>query len=102
MSSPKRPIELLAPARDCEAVVAAVDYGADAVYIGGARFGNREGLLPKASGRTYTECDLNTDGASSRGAERLIFSNDGLYFYAEDHYESFTEVWVEDGAVVSG
>jgi DNA-directed RNA polymerase subunit beta' len=32
MSSLKRPIELLAPARDCEAVVAAVDYGADAVY----------------------------------------------------------------------
>ena len=58
--------------------------------------------MPKASGRTYTECDLNTDGASSRGAERLIFSNDGLYFYTEDHYESFTEVWVEDGAVVSG
>ena len=74
----------------------------DGAAIGGDRFGNREGLLPKASGRTYTECDLNTDGASSRGAERLIFSNDGLYFYTEDHYESFTEVWVEDGAVVSG
>ena len=74
----------------------------DGAAIGGDRFGNREGLLPKASGRTYTECDLNTDGASSRGAERLIFSNDGLYFYTEDHYESCTEVWVEDGAVVSG
>lgn len=68
--------------------------------IGGDRFGNREGLLPKASGRTYTECDLNTDGASSRGAERLVFSNDGLYFHTEDHYESFTEVWVENGEVV--
>ncbi len=36
-------VELLAPARDYEAAVAAVDYGADAVYIGGARFGARRG-----------------------------------------------------------
>ena len=70
--------------------------------IGGDRFGNREGLLPQEDGRRYTECDLNTDGASSRGAERLIFSNDGLCFYTENHYESFLEVWVEDGEVVLG
>ncbi|MDE7123138.1 MAG: U32 family peptidase, partial [Alistipes sp.] len=37
------PIELLAPAKDYVAAVAAVDYGADAVYIGGARFGARRG-----------------------------------------------------------
>jgi collagenase-like PrtC family protease len=29
-------IELLAPAKDLQAAVAAVDYGADALYIGGA------------------------------------------------------------------
>lgn len=57
--------------------------------IGGDRFGNREGLLPKAPGRTWTECDINTLGASSRGAERLVFSNDGLIYYTGDHYESF-------------
>ena len=68
--------------------------------IGGDKFGNREGLLPKASGRTYTECDLNTLGADERGPERLVFSNDGLYFHTEDHYASFTEVWVENGEVV--
>ena len=68
--------------------------------IGGDRFGNREGILPKEEGRSYTECDLNTDGADSRGAERLVFSNDGLYFHTEDHYETFTEVWVENGEVV--
>lgn len=70
--------------------------------IGGDRFGNREGLLPKEQGRSYTECDLNTHGESSRGAERLIFSNDGLYFHTEDHYETFTEVRVENGQVVEG
>ncbi len=35
-------IELLAPAKDYEAAVAAIDYGADAVYIGGSRFGARQ------------------------------------------------------------
>ncbi|MEG1623218.1 MAG: U32 family peptidase [Alistipes sp.] len=34
-------IELLAPAKDLKAAMAAVDYGADAIYIGGARFGAR-------------------------------------------------------------
>lgn len=62
--------------------------------IGGDSFGNFEGLLPKAGGRSYTECDIDTEGKSSRGAKRLIFSNDGLYFYTDDHYESFTEVYV--------
>lgn len=68
--------------------------------IGGDRFGNREGLLPEQTGRSYTECDINTDGADSRGAERLIFSNDGLYFYTSDHYASFTELTVDGGTVV--
>ena len=68
--------------------------------IGGDRFGNREGLLPEETGRTYTECDINTLGADSRGAERLIFSNDGLYFYTSDHYASFTELTVDGGTVV--
>ena len=34
-------LELLAPARDYASAVAAVDAGADAIYIGGARFGAR-------------------------------------------------------------
>jgi len=68
--------------------------------IGGDRFGNREGLLPEETGRTYTECDINTRGADSRGAERLIFSNDGLYFYTSDHYASFTELTVDGGTVI--
>lgn len=58
--------------------------------IGGDYFGNYEGLLPKKSGRTFAECDINTLGASSRGAKRIVFSNDGLVYYTPDHYESFT------------
>ena len=57
--------------------------------IGGGRFGNYEGLLPDAEGRVWTECDINTLGASSRGPERIVFSNDGLIYYTPDHYDSF-------------
>lgn len=64
--------------------------------IGGDSFGNREGLLPKARGRSYTECDIDTDGYGSRGSRRLVFSSDGLYFYTKDHYESFKEVTVTE------
>ena len=72
----------------------------DGAAIGGDRFGNREGLLPAANGRKYTECDIDTLGASSRGAKRLVFSNDGLYFYTDDHYESFDEVIVQEDYTV--
>lgn len=72
------------------------DY-APGMCIGGDYFGNREGLLPKAKGRTYTECDINTLGEDSRGAERIVFSNDGLIYYTDDHYESFVLLYDEDG-----
>lgn len=68
--------------------------------IGGDTFGNREGLLPKAKGRKYTECDIDTLGNHGRGAKRLVYSNDGLFFYTDDHYESFTEVYVTDKGTV--
>lgn len=64
--------------------------------IGGDRFGNYEGLLPTAPGRTYTECDIDTLGKSSRGAKRIVFSNDGLIYYTDDHYESFTLLYGEE------
>ena len=64
--------------------------------IGGSQFGNYEGLLPKAPGRIYTECDINTLGRSKRGAERIVFSNDGLIFYSGDHYESFELLYGEE------
>ena len=64
--------------------------------IGGDYFGNREGLLPADNGRKYTECDIDTHGYGSRGSRRLVFSNDGLYFYTSNHYESFSEVTVTE------
>ena len=61
--------------------------------IGGDRFGNYEGLLPED--RDYLECDIDTLGAKSRGAKRIVFSNDGLIYYTDDHYESFELLYGE-------
>ena len=68
----------------------------DGAAIGGDKFGNREGILPKASGRQYYECDIDTDGKNSRCAKRIVFSNDGLIYYTEDHYESFILLYGEE------
>ncbi len=67
---------------------------APGMCIGGDRFGNYEGLLPED--RTYTECDIDTLGADSRGAKRIVFSNDGLIYYTDDHYASFTLLYGEE------
>ena len=72
------------------------DY-APGMCIGGDKFGNREGLLPDAQGRKYTECDIDTLGADERGAKRIVFSNDGLIYYTPDHYASFELLYGEEG-----
>ena len=64
--------------------------------IGGDKFGNYEGLLPEKNDRQYYECDINTLGKSSRGAERLVYSNDGLIYYTADHYDSFELLYGEE------
>lgn len=71
------------------------DY-ADGKCIGGDRFGNYEGLLPDAPGREYHECDIDTLHAASRRAKRIVYSNDGLIYYTEDHYESFILLYGEE------
>ena len=69
---------------------------APGMCIGGSRCGNYEGWLPEAEGRTYTECDIDTLGAEKRGAKRIVFSNDGLIYYTEDHYKSFELLYGEE------
>ena len=66
---------------------------APGMCIGGDYFGNYEGLLPED--REYTECDIDTLGASKRGAKRIVFSDDGLIYYTDDHYESFELLYGE-------
>lgn len=69
-----------------------LDEVAPGMSIGGGRFGNYEGLLPEKKGRQYYECDVNYDGGY-RGAERIVYSDDGLIYYTEDHYNSFTQLY---------
>jgi guanyl-specific ribonuclease Sa len=60
--------------------------------IGGSHFGNYEKQLPEAKGRKYSECDIDYDG-TYRNAKRIIYSNDGLIFYTEDHYKTFEQLY---------
>ena len=69
-----------------------LDQVAPGMSIGGSHFGNYEGLLPEKKGRKYYECDLEYEGGY-RGAKRLIYSNDGLIFYTEDHYQTFEQLY---------
>lgn len=63
--------------------------------IGGDYFGNYEEALPKKKGRKYYECDIDFDG-KYRNAKRILFSNDGLIYYTDDHYETFTLLYGEE------
>lgn len=60
--------------------------------IGGSGFGNYEGLLPAESGRKYYECDIDYEGGY-RNSKRIVYSNDGLIFYTEDHYKTFEQLY---------
>lgn len=80
-------------ARDLGWEGGSVEVYAPGYAIGGDRFGNREGLLP--DDETYYECDIDTNGTDSRGAKRLVFSDD-LIYYTEDHYESFVLLYGEE------
>jgi len=68
---------------------------APGMSIGGSYFGNYEGLLPEKKGRKYYECDINYV-KGNRGAERIVYSNDGLIFYTGDHYESFEQLYPQE------
>lgn len=73
------------------------DYVEDAA-IGGDHFGNYEGLLPEDD---YKECDIDTYHYKNRGSRRLIYTDDGKYYYTKNHYESFAEVTVDENYKVT-
>lgn len=66
-------------------------------YVGGRKFGNYEGLLPKKDnvGRkiNYQEWDIypKIEG-KNRGAERLITGSDKKVYFTQNHYKSFVEI----------
>ena len=69
-----RYIELLSPAKDLDAARAAVDHGADAVYMGGARFGAR-----RAAGNSLEEIARAVEYAHQYGVRVHSTLNTVLY-----------------------
>lgn len=72
-----------------------LDEVAPGMSIGGDYFGNYEGILPEEDGRDYHECDIDFDG-TYRNGKRIVYSNDGLIYYTEDHYETFELLYGEE------
>jgi len=70
----KSPIELLSPAKDIECGKAAIDHGADAVYIGGPLFGAR-----KAAGNTMADIERLAAYAHRYHARVYLTLNTILY-----------------------
>ena len=59
--------------------------------IGGDVFLDKLGKLPHILGRTWYEADIDyTYG--KRNLKRVLYSNDGLVFVSEDHYQTFYEI----------
>ena len=62
----------------------------------GLTFQNREGILPDLPSGHYQEFTVITPGLSHRGAKRIVAGADGELYYTSDHYDSFTEIVLED------
>ena len=60
--------------------------------IGGGGFYNDDGTMPDAPGREWFECDIDYDGGF-RNSKRLVYSNDGLIYYTDDHYKTFQRLY---------
>ncbi len=68
------PIELLAPAKNLECGIAAIDHGADAVYIGAAKFGARQ-----SAGNSVADIHTLCDYAHRFGAKVHVTVNTIIY-----------------------
>ncbi|MDO5117331.1 MAG: ribonuclease domain-containing protein [Eggerthellaceae bacterium] len=60
--------------------------------IGGGGFSNDDGMMPDAPGREWFEVDIDYEGGY-RNAKRIVYSNDGLIYYTDDHYETFERLY---------
>ena len=83
-----RQLELLAPARDAEIGIAAIDCGADAVYIAGPRFGARQ-----AAGNGIDDIRNLCTYAHRYGARVFVALNTILYDdELQEAYEQMLQV----------
>ena len=87
-----RKIELLSPAKDFEAARAAVDHGADAVYMGGARFGAR-----KAAANSIQEIMRAIEYAHQYGVRLYATLNTTLFDNELDEAEAVARELIQAG-----
>ena len=87
-----RYIELLSPAKDLDAARAAVDHGADAVYMGGARFGAR-----RAAGNSIEEIARAVEYAHQYGVRVHSTLNTVLYDEELSDAEQMARELIEAG-----
>ncbi len=59
--------------------------------IGGDVYKNRDDKLPSAVGRVWYEADINYV-SGYRNSQRILYSNDRLFFVTYDHYQTFYEI----------
>ncbi|MGN0064025.1 MAG: ribonuclease domain-containing protein [Nocardioides sp.] len=59
----------------------------------GITFGNYEGILPDEQRGYYREYTVETPGLSHRGARRIVVGGGRLFYWTDDHYESFSRIW---------
>ena len=82
-----RALELLAPAKNLECGIAAIDHGADAVYIGASRFGARV-----AAGNSVDDIRRLCDYAHPFGVKVYVTVNTILY---DDELEATRQLLLE-------
>ena len=60
--------------------------------IGGGGWHNDDEVMPGSPYDQWYECDINYEGGY-RGAERLVYSDNGMIFYTADHYDSYARIY---------
>ena len=60
--------------------------------IGGGGFYNDDHMMPDDDYREWFECDIDYNGGY-RNSKRIIYSNDGLIYYTDDHYNTFQRLY---------
>ena len=100
------PIELLAPAKDKQCAFTAINYGADAIYIGASNFGARKNAANNledikeyadsiicfySDNDPYVKYEVEKDFADKIATEQIMLNGAG-HINAESGYDTFEEI----------
>ncbi|RSZ61236.1 ribonuclease [Corynebacterium hylobatis] len=84
---------------EADPVVEDILSGGPYAYPGedGGHFGNYEGVLPDERSSYYRSFTVDTPGLNHRGPKRIVVGggtgdDPDVWYYSDDHYESFCEI----------